>query len=241
MVFEIEEIRLSQQIFYYLLQHRELEEEKSEELYKAYTENERIMELVKNQGEAAECIIELYGSVIYLIPKEENDYLGYSKKQLKVQLCRAGATEKDYYLSQFVILTFLSEVYDAQGNSSKSRNFIKVGELINLITDKLEEGTKREEEKGREEKTGLSFCDMKEAFEALKSEEKGSRAKTTKEGFLYHILKFLKNQGLIEFIEVDEMIYTTQKLDHFMDFNLLNKNNYSRVRNVIKNNQIEDK
>ena len=74
---------------------------------------------------------------------------------------------------------------------------------------------------------------MMEAYEALRSDEKGSRAKTTKEGFLHHILTFLQKQGLIEYVEQDEMIKTTRKLDSFMDWNLLNQNNYQRIQKVL--------
>jgi hypothetical protein len=236
MAYEIEEIKKSQQIFYYLLKYRELHEKEEGELYQAYTENESVMNLVKAQGEAAGSEIVRYGSVIYLIPKEDNDFLGYSKSQLKAALCRSGATDKDYYLSQFVIITLLVEFYDAQGSSSKSRDFIKVGELLNCISDRLLEGAAKErllKEQEKEEEAGLAFTEMSQAFEALRSEEKGSRAKTTKEGFIYTILNFLQKQGLIEYVEADEMIRTTQKLNHFMDFNLLNKNNYNRVLKVL--------
>lgn len=41
MAYEIEEIRLSQQIFYYLLEHFELREEASAGLYRAYVEMSR--------------------------------------------------------------------------------------------------------------------------------------------------------------------------------------------------------
>ncbi|BCJ93290.1 hypothetical protein acsn021_08590 [Anaerocolumna cellulosilytica] len=236
MAYEIEEIKKSQQIFYYLLKYRELKEKEEGELYQAYTENESVMNLVKSQGEAAGSEIVRYGNVIYLIPKEDNDVLGYSKSQLKAALCRSGATDKDYYLSQFVIITLLVEFYDAQGSSSKSRDFIKVGELLNCISARLQEGIEKEQlliEQDKEEEAGLAFAEMSQAFEALRSEEKGSRAKTTKEGFIYTILNFLQKQGLIEYVEADEMIRTTQKLNHFMDFNLLNKNNYNRVLNVL--------
>lgn len=114
MVYELEEITRSQMIFYYLLQNRELKEEDETQLYKAYTENEAVMNLVKRQGEVAESNIERYGNVIYLIPKEDNDFLGFSKALLKSTLCKSTATDKDYYLSQFVILTLLVEFYDGQ-------------------------------------------------------------------------------------------------------------------------------
>ena len=74
---------------------------------------------------------------------------------------------------------------------------------------------------------------MLQAYEALKSDDRGARTKTTKEGFLHHILLFLQKQGLIEYVERDEMIKTTKKLDNFMDWNLLNQNNYQRVLKVL--------
>ena len=67
----------------------------------------------------------------------------------------------------------------------------------------------------------------------MKSDDRVSRKKTTKEGFLHNILLFLQEQGLIEYVEQDEMIKTTGKLDHFMDWNLLNQNNYQRVMKVL--------
>ena len=85
----------------------------------------------------------------------------------------------------------------------------------------------------REEREGLAFSNMLEAYEALRSDDRGSKAKTTKEGFLYHILNFLEKQGLIDFVEEDEMIKTTKKLDSFMDWNLLNQNQFQRVLKVL--------
>ena len=232
MAYEIEDIRLSQEIFYYLLEHHELREDNELRLYKAYTQEETIQNLVKSQGEISDCHIERYGNVIYLIPKENNSFLGFSKAQMKAALCRSNATDKDYYLSQFVILTLLVEFFDGQGSSAKSREYMRVGELQNCISKRLKEGAKSRGEE-EEEKKGIAFSNMLEAYEALRSEEKGSRAKTTKEGFLYHLLTFLQKQGLIDYVEEDEMIKTTKKLDSFMDWNLLNQNHFQRVKKVL--------
>ncbi|NYB74542.1 hypothetical protein HZF24_10390 [Sedimentibacter hydroxybenzoicus DSM 7310] len=232
MGYELEEITLSQSIFYYLIEHRELREEDNISLYKAYTENDNIMDLVKRQGIIAESLIERYGNIIYLIPNEDNTYLGFSKQNLKSILCKSTATDKDYYLSQFVILTLLVEFYDGQGSSSKARDYLRVGDLLNSVSERLKEGIESSDEESQDI-DGLAFSNMLEAFEALRSEEKGSRAKTTKEGFVYNILKFLQNQDLVDFIEEDEMVKTTKKLDQFMDYNLLNKKNYRRVLRVL--------
>ena len=231
--FGIEDIRAGQEIFYYLLEHHELSEEEQERLYRGYAENEKIQNLVKLQGDAAECDIERYGNVIYLIPRQDNTFLGFSKAQLKQVLCKSNGTDKDYYLSQFVILTLLVEFYDGQGATSKTRDYMRVGELQNCISARLKEGAERMSEE-EEEQSGIAFSNMSEAYEALRSDEKGSRAKTTKEGFLYNILNFLQKQGLIEYVEEDEMIKTTKKLDNFMDWNLLNQNNFQRVKRVLE-------
>ena len=159
--------------------------------------------------------------------------MGFSKAQLKQALCKSNGTDKDYYLSQFVIVTLLVEFYDGQGATSKTRDYMRVGELQNRISERLKEGKERVSEE-KEDEVGIAFSNMLEAYEALRSDEKGSRAKTTKEGFLYHILSFLEKQGLIEYVEEDEMIKTTKKLDNFMDWNLLNQNHFQRVKRVLE-------
>ena len=79
----------------------------------------------------------------------------------------------------------------------------------------------------------MAFAAMKQIYDSLRSDEKGRRQKTTKEGFVHNILRFLEDQGLIDYIEQDEMIKTTRKLDNFMDWNLLNKNNFYRVQRIL--------
>lgn len=228
------EIRTSQQIFYYLLEHHELREQDEQRLYRAYTEEEQIQNLVKSQADVAAGTVERYGDVIYLIPKEENVFLGFSKAELKKRLCKSTGTDKDFYLSQFVILTLLVEFYDGQGRSSKSREYIRVGELQNCISERLKEGVENTTEEEEEQK-GIAFRNMLEAYEALRSDDKGMRQRTTKEGFLHTIFTFLEEQGLVDYVEEDEMIKTTKKLDNLMDWNLLNQNNYQRVRKVLGN------
>ncbi|WP_061994619.1 DUF6063 family protein [Clostridium sp. ATCC 25772] len=227
MDYSLEEIKLSNKILYYLLKNSELKENEVE-LYKSYSENENIAELVKIAGEELECEIKKFGSVIYLIPNQDNDFLGYSKGELKKKLCKSGANDKDYYLSQFVILTLIVSFYGATGLSSKCRDFIKVGEFLNTLTEKLREGVERSNEEDEDE-NGIAFSNILERFESLKASDKKSTSKTTKEGFVNTILDFLDKQGLIYYIQSDDMIKTTNKLDNFMDWHVLNKNNYNRV------------
>jgi len=230
MAYEMESIRLSQAVFYYLLKNSELTESKEPDLFKAYVENEDVMNLVKSQGEIADCMIECYGNTVYIMPNISNHHFGYSKAELKRELCKSGATDKEYYLSQFIILTLLAEFYDGQGIRCKSRDFIKTGELQNIVSERLRTGIEAEAEI---ETTGLDYQSMSEAFESLKSDDKNSRKKTTKEGMINTIIDFLEKQSLITYIQEDEMIKTTGKLDNIMEMKLLNKKNYSRVMRTL--------
>lgn len=233
MAYSIEDIKASQNIFYYLLENRELREAKDRELYRQYLENKSIYELVKSQADSADCTIARYGTTVYLIPNEDNVFLGFSKAELKEQICKSNPTDADYYLAQFIILTLLIEMYDSQGESSQSVDYIKGGRILNCVSERLYRGAQKQKEEENEGiKPEVSFVMLYEAFEGLGSKE-GSTARTTKEGVLHRILTFLEKQGLIIYVKVDDTIKATDKLTNFMDGNLLNQNNYDRVKRVL--------
>lgn len=237
MAYEAETVAYSQKIFYYLLCHGALSDIDTgvNELYRAYVEHEEVMNLVKNQAEFAECRIERYGTTIYLMPEIDNKYLGYTKAELKKELCKSNATDRDYYLAQFVILTLLAEFYDGQGNTSKSREFLKLGELQNIVSERLKAGAAMEEEREQADadESVLDYKSMSEAYESLRSVETSSRSKYTKEGYVSIICNFLDRQGLIIFIPEDEMIKTTAKLDNIMEYKILNKENYTKIMEAL--------
>lgn len=238
-MYNIDDIKLANNIFYYLLSNKEINEEDSPEYFRNYCESQEIMNLVKSQGEAFNVKVEKYGTTIYLIPNEDNNFLGFSKNELKKELCKSNATDKDYYLSQFVILTLLVEFYSSQGRNSKSRDSLRGGEFLNIISDRLKEAVEREDLEKIQADSGIAYENIYEKWEGLKSSDQKNRQKTTKEGFISNILKFLENQGLINYIEHDDIILTTSKLDNFMNFNILNKNNYERVLTALGGHEDE--
>lgn len=238
MSYTTEDIASSQGIFYYLLEHHELKSTDDAALYKAFTDSEEVQVLVRSQAEIADVTIDRYEDVIYLIPGMENYFLGFSKAELRQQLCRSNNSEEDYFLALFAIMVLILKFYDGYGNSAKIRDYIKFGELQNNISEYLKKGVNRYSE-DEQNASGLLFSNMYHSYESLRSEEKVSRKKTTKEGFLYTIIRFLQDQGLVVYIEQDEMIKTTRKFDHFMDWNLLDKNNYEKIVNMMKDLQDE--
>lgn len=237
MSYSLDEIQESQKIFAYLLEHHELRETSEEDLYKQFTNSDAVQVLLRSQGEFSGVLIERYDDVIYLIPKEDNYFLGFSKTELRQQLCRSNSTDVDYFLSLFAIIVIILKFYDGSGNSSKIRDYIRFGDLQNSIAEYLRKGSARFLE-DEQNKSGILFTAMSQSYESLRSDEKLTRKKTTKEGFLYAILKFLQDQNLIIYIEQDEIIKTTRKFDHFMDWHLLDRNNYDRIFSVL--NKIDE-
>lgn len=58
-------------------------------------------ELVKELGQASKCYVKKYGGVVYMIPKEVNDFIGYSKGELKRILYKYGSNDKYYYWNNY--------------------------------------------------------------------------------------------------------------------------------------------
>ena len=233
MSYTIDEICTAQKIFQHLLEKHEIDEKKESSLYMEYVNNENIKVILDSQAQVSNVSIQRYGDVIYLVPNFDNTFLGFSKTELRQKLCRGNSTETDYHLANFTILVLLNAFYDGHGTSSKFRDYIRFGELQNLISDYLKYGMNRYSEE-EQNAGGLLFTKMYQIYESLRSDEKITRQKTTKEGFLYNILNFLDDQGLVEFVEQEERIQTTQKLDYFMDWNILNKNNYEQLLQLLK-------
>ena len=224
MGYEIEEIKKSNEIINYLIRNHELKSTDDSGLYKSFVESERIQNLVKTYGDESACSFVWLGNTIYLMP-DANSVFGYTKTELKKELCKSNATDIDFYLSEFVIMVLLLEFYDGQGSSSKIRESIRFGALLNSISEHLKTDA--------EDEDMIVFTPIREKYESLKSDENNSRSLSTKEGFVGHILQFLEKQGLIEYIVRDEMIKTTIKLDRMMDYRLLNNENYQHVMEII--------
>ena len=51
----------------------------------------------------------------------------------------------------------------------------------------------------------------------------------------------MDRQGLIVFVQEDEMIKTTPKLDNIMEYKILNKDNYTAIMEVLRAEDEQDR
>ena len=215
-------------LYAYLLKYHQLERDDDRTLYQAYVEDLEVQKAVKRLGAAAQFDLALYGNTIYLIPQQDNTTFGYTRSELKNRLVGSNASYEAYNLAMFIILVFLMECYDANGETSAARDFMKEEELEDLVEQYLREGSALYSEE-EEKKMGISFHKLYEHYNALSgSESLGAKVKT-KEGFISKIMSFLSAQQLVDYVREDHIILLTPKLNAFMDFDLLNRTNYDRV------------
>jgi hypothetical protein len=228
-----EEFQMASDIYAYLLKNRELESKDDPEMYHAYIENDRVQKAVKTLGRSANFEIALYGHVIYLIPDLENTTFGYTNGDLRGKLVTSKATPELFNLANFVILVFLVECYDSQGETSNNREFMKEELLEEMVEKYLKEGMAAYTIE-QEEAMGIGFHALHQSYNALSASEGTVKGSGTKEGFITRILRFLDAQGLVDYIKEDHMIKILPRLTAFMDSNLLNKARYDRVNKMFE-------
>ena len=147
---------IAMDIFMYILENKSLTQDDNRELFDAYN-NEKIQLITKMLAEKADSEIKLINNTIYLIPNEENRFLGFSKTEVKNAMLGSNATEQEYYLANFIILVLLTSFYNSTSGLRKSRNYIKYSDFENLITSKLSQANDYLNKDELEDESGLAF------------------------------------------------------------------------------------
>ena len=226
-MYSIEDIQKSSEVLYYLLEHGSLDIDSNCDLYQA-ANDDNIYHLLKNMSSSYNSVVERFSGVIYLIPNVDNDVLGYSKAELKKRLCKSDSNNKDYYLSQFVILIILSLFYSSKSKSSNTRSFLRLGDLINSISDEFKTFNNIEDKESFEIDSKVSLQAILSKWSSL-TDIDNQRNRGTKNGFVLNIISFLEENKLVEYTRDTEIIRVTNKLTNFMDWHILNNSNYKRV------------
>lgn len=206
---------------------------RDKDLYYTYLNDYEIQNAVDELAADFEVIVRRYGEAIYLIPTTDNTYLGFTRTDLRQKLCTGNSTQTECDLAMFIILLLFAEMYDGKGRTVKGHDFITLSQFKNLIGERLKEGVSNIS-KEDEAAYGISYRNMYDRWESLKPYEDGQRmTRTTKDGFVIGIIRFLKEQGLMEYVEEDDQIRSTTKADVFMEQDILDKTNFSRIQEII--------
>ena len=227
------DVSTAMEIFMHLLEHKYLTEEDNRELFDEYSK-EKIQLIVKSYAEKSNVEIILLNDTIYLIPNEDNRFLGFTKSGIKNAMLGSNNNEQEYYLANFIILVLLTSFYNSTSGLKKSRNYIKYSDFENLISAKLSQANDYIDKEELESESGFAFNSIITKWNSLKGSESRAQSKTSKTGFVLMVLRFLSNQGLVSYLSKEEIIITSTKLDDLMNSIILSKSNFKKVEETLR-------
>lgn len=216
-------------IYFYLLKEGELTIDKNKELYLDYSDSE-VRDLLEIMAKESDVLIEKYNQVVYLIPNEDNDVLGIKDMDLQ-KILSYDARKIDFYLSQYIITILITVFYSGKGSFVKSRDFIRLSELEEVITERLgfANGKKHIEQEQAEAKFNITA--MFEQWSALQLEEAGKRK--TKYGYIRSVCGFLAKHDLLIYNVAEEDIRPTNKMTHLMTYHFLDQERLETIKKLL--------
>ena len=214
-------------IYYFLLKGGELTFDNNKELYLDYSDSE-VRALLEIMARESNVSIEKYNQVVYLIPDEDNDIIGIKDMDLQ-KVISYDARKIDFYLSQYIIVIIITVFFSGKGSFVKSRDFIRLAELEEIITSKLNYANSKKNIEHEQEEAMFNITAMFEHWNALQIDEQGKRK--TKYGYIRSVCGFLAKHDLLIYDAVEEDIRPTNKFTNMMTYNFLD---YSRLEIIEK-------
>lgn len=217
-------------IYYFLLREGELSFENNKELYIDYSDSE-VRELLEVLARESEVLIERYNQVVYLIPGEDNDVIGI--KDMEVQkVISYDARKVDFYLSQYIMTLLIMTFFNGKGSFVKSRDFIRIGDLEEIVTTRLTYARSRKNIEREQEEAMFNITSMYEQWSALPIDEPGKRK--TKYGYLRSVWTFLEKQGLLIYDTAEEEVRPTAKFTNLMMYHFLNGERIEIIEKILE-------
>lgn len=139
-------------------------------------------------------IIEKFSQVVYLIPDEENDVIGIKDMDLQ-KVISYDARKIDFFLSQYIIIIIITVFFSGRGSFVKSRDFIRIAELEEVITSRLSYANAKKTIEHEQEEAMFNITAMFEHWNALLIDELGK--KRTKYGYIRSVCGFLAKHDLL--------------------------------------------
>jgi hypothetical protein len=179
-------------------------------------EDPEISYLVHLLEEEAGIIIIRTGDTLYYSPRVDNKLLGFTNAELRKILRLSNNTE--LYVVYIIILAIMIKFYNGEDYNNKCRTMLKIEELENYITKKMESVSVLDNNKDGEIDEALSYNFTSAAklwLHTPKYDEKiiqHSLARGTRVSFIFKTVYFLRDQGLAN-IDNENEIFTTNKMD----------------------------
>ena len=181
-------------------------------------------------------------SKLYLIPQMGNKIYGMTDEYYKVLYGTKSIDKEGMYLSGFILMVILSKIYAGKGENAKLLTHISVEmvlEEINKIFLEVEKYDVKEIEYENE----INIRSIKKRWESL-SVRYPNRMKPkigkTKYAAIIRSVEVFKKQGLLKYLEEEEIIKPEKKLDDLMRCYYLDYDRKELIDTLLKKYAKED-
>jgi hypothetical protein len=216
-------------IYYFLLKEGELTFDNNKELYLDYSDSE-IRDMLEILARESKVSIERYNQAIYLIPDEDNDVLGIKDMDLQ-KIISYDARKVDFYLSQYIITILIMAFFSGKGSFVKSRDFIRIGELEETVTTRLNYAVTKKNIEKEQEDASFNITAMFEQWSALPIDEPGKRK--TKYGYIRSVCAFMAKHDLLIYDTTEEEVRPTNKFTNLMTYQFLDGSRIETIERIL--------
>lgn len=199
------------EILYILLQKHELPASDPNYTWLMEADTGRLEQL-EAAAAAFDCRLLPRQGMIYLIPNQDNLFLGYSKADLKAELLKSNQTDAHYYLSMFALLVLLDAFFSTDYGGGKLRDFLSLDDWMGRFNTALNSGLDAKDNPGN-----IPYERMVDTYNNLLADPSHKRASNNKAQLFLTLLKFLEKQKLVVYLPDQEQIYLTERMSALMD------------------------
>ncbi len=185
-------IRKAFNIFLGLVEKSEIKKSDDPVLFNQY-EDPEVSYLVHLMEEEAGIIVIRAGDTLYYSPRIDNRLLGFTNAELRSALRISNNTE--LYVVYVIILAIIIKFYNGENYNNKCRTMLKVEELENYITQKMEAIIRLEDDRDGVENIvveDVGSMDGRKEIETGEKDTVDNRKKTIDEKLSYNFSSVAK-------------------------------------------------
>ena len=178
-----------------------------------YIADDTIRGLVNQFAQEMDCIILVVGDMVYMVPLAIYSPFHVSNQSIKDKHLPSKAVNADIYMMYISIIILFGEFYDSYQNVEATRDFIRVGDWLNVVNEKVLSIKTFDEEKlleleERYEYNWIAIIDKWDALDDIKENVAQTARTISRMSFINMVKRFLEKQELVEEIGNDEIQLT---------------------------------
>jgi hypothetical protein len=229
-----DKIKGATKIYYQLLKSGEIRRSLNKDLYNLYANYSDVQDTLKYMAEESKCDLLLTTDALYMIPKPENDIIGFNYKN--DEDFKSVKDETDYYLGLYIITVIFNEFF----NTISPMEFISVDELVKKVEKRMEAAALKDDVEEIENEFKYNIRNLKDAWFAKENIPGDKDERLGKQTWSYQyrygcvrkMIIFLTNQGLVLYSKEDDEIRPTQKLNDLMNYYFLDNRRKAEIESI---------